>query len=519
MSGVDRRQFIKYGLMGAAALALPVVKGFDIIQAAGADLPASPPVARFTQPLAFAPVIDLASPGSPNSASIVMRAAQQQVLAGRPATTIWGFNGMWPGPTILTRDTKPVVIHMTNQLAVPTTVHHHGADEKANFDGHPLNLIQALNGPQVSGQSGDVFVPELTNQKAYEWPCAQPAATMWYHDHAIDGTGRNVYMGLAGFQPHLDAVSDALPLPAGLAGLVPAPFDIPIVMQDRIFNDDGSLFFASGDNPFSPPRQGTFGDIILVNGVPFPFMRVLRRKYRFRLLCGSNSRFYQLALSTGEPFTMIGTDTGLMTHPVDVPDFIAAPAERYEFVIDFAKYPIGTKIVLENHFPPGAFGDPTPAEKINQIMRFDVVDDAHDPSSVPADLVPPSDVDPTRSVRTRDWEFNRSGGAWTINGLSYGRGRIDAFPKLGTTEIWRFINKSGGWIHPIHVHLVDYLFLDRNGRPPFPYERGPKDVVYLGPGDTIRVAMRFESFRGVYVMHCHNLAHEDHDMMTQFEVV
>ncbi len=517
--GVDRRQFIKFGLVGAAGLALPLVKGFDIIRAAGADLPASPPVDKFALPLRFAPVIDLASPGSPSETNIVMRVAQQQVLAGRPPTTIWGFNGMWPGPTILTRDNKPVVIHMTNQLAVPTSIHHHGADEAAFDDGHPLNLIQALNGPRVSGQPGDVFVPELTNRRDYPWPSRQPALTMWYHDHAIDFTGRNVYMGLAGFQPHLDDATDALPLPAGLAGLVPAPFDIPIVMQDRIFNDDGSLFFASGDNPFSPPRQGTFGDVICVNGVPFPFFQVLRRKYRFRLLCGSNSRFYRLALSTGEPFTMIGTDGGLMAHPVEVPDFVAGPAERYEFVLDFAKYPIGTKIVLENHFPPGAFGDPSPAERINQIMRFDVVGDAHDPSSVPADLVPLPAIDPTKAVRTHDWEFDRSGGAWVINGLSYGRGRIDAFPKLGTTEIWRFINKSGGWIHPVHVHLIEWLVLDRNGQPPFPYERGPKDVMWLGPGDTVRVAIKWQSHKGVFVMHCHNLAHEDHDMMTQFEVV
>jgi spore coat protein A len=514
---VDRRKFMKFGLAGAAGLALPLVKGMEIIKEASAGVPSSPPVQRFAQALAFAPVIDLASPPSPSEANITMMMAQQQVLPSRPPTTIWGYNGLWPGPTIVTRDTKPVVIHMTNHLAVPTTVHHHGADEPAIDDGHPLNLLQPFNRPAVHGRPGDVFLPEPSIFKDYHWPSKQPAATLWYHDHAIDETGRNVYMGLAAFQVHLDTATDGLNLPAGLAGQAAVPFDIPIVVQDRIFNDDGSLFFETGDNPFQPPRQGNFGDVICVNGVPSPFFQVARRKYRFRLLNGSNSRFYQMALSTGDAFTMIGTDGGLLAHPVDVPDFVIGPAERYEFVIDFAKYPIGTKVVLENHFEPGAFGDPVPPELIGQVMRFDVVADASDPSSVPADLVPRPNVDPHQAVRTRDWAFNRSGGAWVINGLPYGRSRIDAFPALGTTEIWRFINESGGWIHPIHVHLINWLILDRNGQPPFAYENGPKDVVFLGPNETITVAIKFESFAGVYVMHCHNLAHEDHDMMTQFK--
>jgi spore coat protein A len=514
---VDRRKFLKLGLAGAVGLALPVGRAVQVIEEAGADVPSSPPVPKFAQPLRFAPVIDLASPGTPNEASITMTTAAQQVLTGHPPTTIWGFNGIWPGPTILTRDTKPVVIHMTNGLAVPTTIHHHGADEAAIDDGHPLNLLQPLNGPQVVGRPGDVFFPEPTNQKDYHWPARQPAATMWYHDHAIDETGRNVYMGLGAFQPHLDAATDALPLPAGLGGLAAVPFDIPIVVQDRIFNNDGSFFFEKGDNPFLPPQQGNFGDVICVNGVPFPFFQVARRKYRFRLLNGSNSRFYQMALSTREPFTMIGTDGGLLAHPVDVATFVIGPAERYEFVLDFSKYPIGTSVVLENHFEPGAFGDPTPPDKTRQIMRFDVVVDASDPSSVPADLVPLPNIDPAQSVRTRDWVFERDGGAWVINQRPYGRGRIDAFPALGSTEIWRFINESGGWIHPVHVHLIEWLILDRNGRPPLAHEQGPKDVVYLGTGETIRVAIKFESFKGIYAMHCHNLAHEDHDMMTQFE--
>lgn len=515
---ITRRRFLQWGAAGAAALALPLARAYDVIAGGTADEVTSPPVGRFAVPLVFSPVIDLASPGTPNFTQIVQTIAQQQVLPGLPPTTIWGYNGIWPGPTILTRRGKPVTVRHINQLAVSTTVHHHGADELPIDDGHPLNLIQAGNGPKVSARPGDVLVPEASNVKDYHYPNIQPAITMWYHDHAIDATGRNVYMGLSAFQPCTDEVEDALPLPKGLAGLAPVPYDIPLCIQDRAFNKDGSFFFGTDDANI-PLRQGNFGDVLLVNGVPFPFFQVANRKYRFRMLNGCNSRFLQIALSTGEPLTMIGTDGGLTAQAAETPDFVIGPSMRYEFVIDFSKYRIGTQIVMLNTFEPGAFGDPTPPEKVSQIMRFDVVADVADPSSIPADLAPVAVPLESSAVRTRDWEFNRDGGAWTINGHSYGRDRIDATVRSGDTEIWRFINKSGGWIHPIHPHLIEGFILDRNGQPPFPYERGPKDAFFLGTGETVRVIMTFEHFKGVFVMHCHNLAHEDHEMMTQFEVV
>ncbi len=161
-------------------------------------------------------------------------------------------------------------------------------------------------------------------------------------------------------------------------------------------------------------------------------------------------------------------------------------------------------------------------------MAFDVVGDPFDPAdnSIPDTLNPDN---PTMAlqvgdaVKSRSFEFKRDGGQFTINGHTWadvvrsGFTRIEANPRHGDVELWTFRNSSGGWFHPVHVHLVDFKVVDRNGRPPFAYEVGSKDVVYLGEGDTVRVLIHFEG-RGKYMMHCHNTVHEDHDMMTQFQV-
>jgi FtsP/CotA-like multicopper oxidase with cupredoxin domain len=495
----SRREMLRLGLLGVGAVTLPI--GMGIRAARAVKPPSSPPFVPFSRPLKLPPALrPVRSTANTDFYEITQTVARQEVLPGLK-TTVWGYNGIFPGPTINVTSGRAVVVTQRNALSaaatgipggVRTTAHPHGLDVEAGSDGHPLALV--LPGGFLE----------------HHYPNIQPAATLWYHDHAIDQTSRNVYMGLAGFYLISDAHERGLPLPKGA-------FDIPLVIQDRLFKPNGSFLFPT-DNGL-PQRQGVFGDVILVNGVPKPFLRVQRRKYRFRLLNGSDARFYGLRLSTGEPFTVIGTDGGLMPHPVEVSDLLLGTAERYEVIVDFSKYPVGTKVILQNTVAPDPFGDPIDPDKIREIMRFDVTDDAVDPSSVPADLAPALDVDPAQSVQTRTWRFERENGAWAINGQLFDGNRIDAFPKNGTTEIWEFVNKSCGWLHPIHVHLVQYKILDRNGAPPKPYERGPKDTVVVGPNETVRVAMRFNSFTGVYVMHCHNISHEDNMMMTQFRVV
>jgi spore coat protein A, manganese oxidase len=268
-----------------------------------------------------------------------------------------------------------------------------------------------------------------------------------------------------------------------------------------------------------------YGDVILVNGRPWPSLQVEQRKYRFRILNASISRSYELSLSTGEPFTMVATDGGLMPGPQVVSRFRHAPAERYEVVIDFSKYEVGQRIELRNRSPKNNIDYDT----TDVVMAFDVVGPATDTArnEVPAVLnpaAPAMDLTPEMAVKTRRFRFERKHGMWTINGQTWedviesDYEKVVGNPRLNDIEIWELQNTSGGWFHPVHIHLIDFKILDRNGRPPFAYELGPKDVAYVGENETVRVVGKFGPQVGKYMMHCHNLSHEDHDMMVQFEV-
>jgi FtsP/CotA-like multicopper oxidase with cupredoxin domain len=294
---------------------------------------------------------------------------------------------------------------------------------------------------------------------------------------------------------------------------------VPLVLKDAMFQRDGQLIFDDDGG------SSLYGDVILVNGKPWPAMPVERRKYRFRILNASISRSYDLALDSGEPLIVVGTDGGLMPHPQPVAHLRSGMAERYEVVVDFARYKLGQRVVLRNLQPPNNID----FETTNVVMAFDVVSEATDPrgNEVPQDLNPSQSVmglSEGMAVRTRTFDFERAGGQWTINGTTWddvitsGYEFVLADPGLGDVEIWELRNRSGGWFHPIHIHLVDFRVLDRDGRPPEDYERGPKDTVYVGENETVRVIMRFEHEEGRYMIHCHNLVHEDHDMMGQFVV-
>jgi FtsP/CotA-like multicopper oxidase with cupredoxin domain len=373
-----------------------------------------------------------------------------------------------------------------------------------------VHLHGSASLPQFDGYASDITFPG--EYKDYHYPNFQPARTLWYHDHGVHHTAENVMMGQAG-QYHLsDPREDALRLPRG-------EFDVPLIISDRMFTKTGEFLFDTNDH------SGMYGDVILVNGAPWPAMKVKRRKYRFRVLNGSVSRAYEYALSTGDPFTVIGTDGGLMPHPQTVTRMRHIMAERYEIVIDFAKYKPGTRVVLQNRNPPNNVAYPD----VDKIMAFDVTDEPFDPANneIPDVLFPDNPVmtlQPRESVATRHLRLQRQDGLWTVNGTTWdkivesGFTFTEANPRRGTAEIWELENRSGGWQHPLHIHLIDFKILDRNGRPPFPWELGPKDVAYLGENETVRVLARFDGL-GRYMVHCHNLVHEDHDMMTQFEVV
>jgi spore coat protein A, manganese oxidase len=491
MATHTRRDVLILGGVAGFALAVPVarrVSASSIIDSITAGLPEPPSTSPFVEPFSVALTIPpilapTRSDADTDYYDIYQRPALAQMLPGAP-TPIFGYNGIYPGPTLRLRSGRRAVVTQHNLLDVPTSTHLHGGVTPPGSDGYPLDEV-------FPGQS-----------RVHTYPLQQEAAPLWYHDHDIRETGRNVYMGLAGRTLMTDERDAALPLPK-------APFDVPLVLADRLFNADNTLRYPRGEN-LQVVRNGALGDVVLVNGRPQPRFAVKRRRYRFRFLNGSNARQYLLALDRDLPFAVIASDGGLLTKPREVFQLPLGNAERYDVVVDFTNVPTGRQVVLRNLAGQG---------RTAQVMRFDVEDAVPDESSVPTDLRPPLDIDPGASEATRHFRLERSHGAWVINGKLFDAHRIDADPRLGATEIWEIENVGGGWTHPFHIHLISFRILSRNGAPPKPWETGPKDTVMVGPNETVRLAIRFDGFRGVYVMHCHNVEHEDHDMMGQFEVV
>lgn len=455
---------------------------------------------------------------------------QQQLHRDLPATTVWGFEGSYPGPTIEARTGEPITVHWINDLRNA---------EGEYLTSHYLEVDTCLMGPDTEGDAPRIVIhlhgghvspendgyPEWTflpgESRLYEYPNAQRAAPIWYHDHALGITRLNVYMGMAGFYLIRDDVEDALNLPAG-------EFDIPLAIQDRKFNIDGSLSYpATWEDHF-------FGDHILVNGKVWPYFEVRQGKYRFRLLNGSGSRAYQLTLSEGAGFVQIGTDGGLLEAPVALDEVILLPGERTDVVVDFSAYAEGTEIFLTNSAPihfPGSPGDGV----VPDVMKFIVTGEPGHVAAIPETLRPVERLQENVAVEHRDFLLEKgddpcTGFRWMINGLGWHD--ITEYPILGTTEIWSFINASGV-SHPMHMHLIFFQVLDRQPftmdgetvtptgprvSPP-PWDMGWKDTVSVAPFEIVRVIARFEGFLGNYAYHCHILEHEDHEMMRQFQVV
>ena len=457
----------------------------------GGSCSSSPSSTAFQTALPIPPVLqpDTGTTDTYTLPGITMKPASVNILSGL-FTTIWGYNSRTPGPTIKATAGHTVTIKQTDGLTDNTSVHLHGGhtpsavDNTQGSDGGPVAYIAANGG-----------------NRTYSYPNNQVAATLWYHDHAKDLTGPHVYKGLAGFYLLTDTVDQKLNLPSGT-------YDVPLVIQDRDFNSDGSLCYLLDSSAL---RQGFQGDTILVNGAVQPYFQVSQHKYRLRFLNGSDSARYELSLSTGDSLTQIGSDGGLLTAPVSRTSALMAPAERMEFVIDFGKYPVGTQIILNNKQSWGT--------RSTQIMRFDVTRTDTDTSSLPATLASITRIDPTKAALTRTWQLSQDRtNTWVINGKAFDPTRIDAQPKLGSTEIWEFQNQSGEY-HPIHIHDLQWQIVSEDGSAPPAWDAGWKDTFLVKPWSSVKVISTFADNLGTYVFHCHNLEHEDHAMMGQFQVV
>ena len=581
----------------ACAGSLLILGGLLIAAAVGpgtahAQTPLNPlTLTKYMDPL---PVPGAMPTAGPNYYEIGAWQIQQKLHSQLPATTVFGYGtsqatASTPGATIVARKGVPISIKWTNHLpgthpleyafdatipraqtttGVPITTHVHGAEVEPESDGGPMTWFTpnfAETGPGWKKQT-------------LHYANEQLPATIWYHDHAFGYTRHNVYMGLAGFF----VITDPGHEPAGLPS---APYDIGLAIQDRMFTTDGQLWYPNvGETPERPVWiPEFFGNVIMVNGKIWPYLDVEPRKYRFRILDGSNARFYSLALvnratgARGPAFRQIATDGGYLAQPVVLndpasassPRLVIAPGERAEVVIDFSAYAPGTEFILRNTakapFPNGASADP---QTTGQIMLFRVGQSAGtDPSVVPSTLTTLTKL--TNPTVTRVMTLNEMQGQTgpvgaLLNGMSFEEAATE-LPTLGTTEMWEIVNLTGD-THPIHLHLVQFQLVNRQkinvrkygaaftqanpdlpsdsytpvapgpylkGSPvaPDPNERGWKDTFRMNPGEVTRVIMRFAPQDGSssygfdataepgYVWHCHILEHEENDMMRPYHLV
>jgi spore coat protein A len=538
---ITRKEFLKLGLVaGGAGLALSC--------GASASLPGGRgnattgkllrSAARLPKPFRVSlPVPAVLEPARSDDDAdhyeITQKVAKAEILPGLK-TELWAYEGSFPGPTIESRSGRATIVRQINKLPVPVSTHLHGGRTPPSSDGFPTDLIlprhrsSEEHSPHAHHGNSDRPPDRPLGNKAgwsfhrgskdYFYPLEQRAATLWYHDHRMDFSGPQLYRGLAGFLIIGDKEEAALPLPKD-------DKDVPLMICDRAFDDDGSFIYPSLDPSLQDKpgvkehyMEGVLGDTILVNGVLWPFMEVSNTRYRFRILNASNARRYRLALepepSDGAPFVQVGSDGGLLGSPISHRTLTIAPAERFDVVIDFSKYPVGTKVTLKNRLGLGT---------TSRVMRFHVVRKEKEESTVPKHL---SDMSAFEALgessprHTRKFYFTQDlhNGqvVWTINGKVFDPTRIDVRPKLGSTEIWEFTTDLH---HPIHLHLVQFKVVSRNGKRPLPKDAGWKDTVDVLPGQVVRVISRFDGYRGRYVFHCHNLEHEDMMMMANFGVV
>jgi spore coat protein A len=452
---------------------------------------------------------------------IVQSAATAEIIPGLK-TPIIAYNGTFPGPTIVQKPGRRIVVTHRNTLPVPTVVHLHGGTTPHDSDGYPTDFIlpAAAYGsfPTMPAMLGMPDMPAMNDPDAivsslrrdYTYPPQPRAGTLWYHDHRMAFTGASVYRGLAGFHIAHDSEEQALPLPR-------ADHDVPLMIADRAFAADGSFRYPALDPTMHTPgiqrsaTNGVLGDIILVNGAPWPIMNVDTARYRFRILNASNARTYQLALQDPAHhvgLTQIGTDHGLLPAPIPQATITIAPAQRFDVIIDFSRHQPGDQITLTNQLETG----PTAA-----VMRFTVARTTSDNSSIPAELSKTGTNRPTATATRRTMKFHRGGdGEWQINGRVFDPTYSHADVPAGSTEVWTIISD---FHHPFHIHNATMQVISRDGNDPGSYDHGWKDTVFVNKGERVELAIRFSAFKGRYVFHCHNLEHEDMGMMANFRII
>jgi spore coat protein A, manganese oxidase len=565
MTMITRRSFVKYSAGASAALALPwtVRQGF-------AARPARSVLTKYIQPLPLpGGGIVVATPTVANHYDFTQIEIARQLHPHLPPTPLFAYDdgsgltgqaGSF-GMAIVAHSGTALDVSFTNALPLtyPSWI---PVDTRLTPLGNQLRVMTHLHGGFVAGASDGNPAPGNTPNgfgfgnptQSVQYPNEQPATLLWFHDHALGATRLNVFAGLAAgyiLRDQYDTGSE--PNPIGIPG---GAYEIPLVIQDRQFNSDGTFLYPTSDIEGVTWIGEYFGNVMLVNGKVWPFLNVEPRMYRFRILNGCNARILNLDIG-GPDFWQIGAEGGMWDIPVPVKNLVMAPAERADVLVDFSKF-AGQTLVIKNHKPQKPVSNPAP--QLPQVIQIRVGTTVSQPgpTSIPSSLLGgraanlPSPVAPTRYITLNEIDVDEPTWFLNLNGLHF-EDPTTELPTVGTIEDWVYINVTGD-THPMHVHLVQFQVVGRtpfdveayeeefegpNGvtgghdpspfatgpeEPPDPTERGFKDTVKANPGYFTRIRAKFDLPTGVtapqsYVHHCHIVEHEDNDMMRPFTVM
>ena len=556
MRTLSRRTLLKYGALGGAALFLPRA------------LPtfASPPLQKFVEPVPLPGAgIVVATPSGSNEYSFTQRPLARQLHPSLPPTPLWAYDdgsgldgqaGSF-GMAVVAQTGTPLRVSYTNNLPeiypawipvdtrltplrnqVRVMTHLHGGFVAADSDGNPAVTPNGFG----TGKTQTVSYPNEAPQ--------MPAALLWFHDHGLGATRLNVFAGLAAaylIRDQFDTGEEpnAIGIPGGA-------YEIPLVIQDRQFNPDGTFLYPTSTIPGVTWIGEYFGDVMLVNGKVWPFLNVEPRMYRFRILNGCNARILALDMG-GVNLRQIGAEGGIWDEPVPVSRLVLAPAERADVLADFSGF-AGQNLLLRNTRPPAPVSTPAPPLTAVMQIRVGTTVTQPGPTTIPASL-PGRAADLPSPVRTRYITLNEVApetANWFLNLNAVHFGIDKETPRVGTVEDWVYINLTED-THPMHTHLFTHQVIGRtpfdvaayqaafrgpNGAPggndptlfatgsmvpPHPEERGFKDTVKVNPGYFTTIRGRFDLPTKVkppqtYVHHCHIVEHEDNDMMEAFTV-
>jgi spore coat protein A, manganese oxidase len=575
MNALTRRRLLQYGAGAGLALAVP----WSRARPASADMGGK--LAKYVQPVPLPGAgIVVATPDSANHYAFTQTEISRQLHPDLPPTPLWAYDdgsglagqaGSF-GMAVVAQSGTPLNVSFTHNLPetypswipvdtrltprgneVRLMTHLHGGFVAADSDGNPAVTPDGFGPGPGPGKTQTVH---YTNQLPQ-----MPASLLWFHDHGLGATRLNVFAGLAAAYILRDQYDTGTePNPIGIPG---GAYEIPLVVQDRQFNPDGTFLYPTSDIPGVTWIGEYFGDVMLVNGKVWPFLDVEPRMYRLRILNGCNARILNLDIG-GPRFSQIGAEGGMWDRPVPVDQLVLAPAERADVLVDFTKF-AGQTLMVKNHKPPKPVS--TPAPQLEQVMQIRVGTTVSQPgpTSIPSSLPgraanlpdpppPPSEPRVKRFITLNEVDVDTPEWELTLNATGFDDAPATETPTVGAIEDWYYINLTAD-THPMHTHLVTFQVVGRTPfdaqayeeefepptgggvpggndptpfatgptEPPDPSERGFKDTVKANPGYFTTIRAKFELPTGVtapqdYVYHCHIVEHEDNDMMRPFTV-